>query len=427
MVGRKGEYLFKRKGSANWHIKFVYPAPEGQRYGKRVEFSLGTPDRTLAEIAAAEEIKAHKVMLHLMRMKDRGGMTPVEGWRFEPGRMHDTPDGKVLATRETLTFLDGSGEIIRVEPNRIEQRVQLRFTRDEAADIDALIGRTPAPKPSPPPKKAVDKDFEMLEEFLGLKPRNKFYEREARDTWADFKRFVEGRTMAECTRTDGRAYVKHLRETRKLKTATIVKVINYLSAPLNHAAEHGGSNTNPFFKVVDQVKDAQKRLPLSEADMALCRTVMLPKLGRNEMLLWMMCATTGMRHSECFAATEEFEENGVRYIMIGEKTDTSYRRVPLPNALLPYLPGRITGPLFDDTVKNVSKNLLRALRRVGITDPRKVVYSLRHRAHDRLRAAGCPLDVQHEIVGHENESAHAGYGHGYPVATLKQWVEQIGY
>ena len=105
MVGRKGEYLFKRRGSANWYIRFVYPPAEGQRYGKRMEFSLGTADRTLAEIAAVEEIKAHKVMLHLMRMKNRGGMCPVEGWRYEPGRMHDTPDGKVLATRETLTFL----------------------------------------------------------------------------------------------------------------------------------------------------------------------------------------------------------------------------------------------------------------------------------------------------------------------------------
>jgi len=30
----------------------------------------------------------------------------------------------------------------------------------------------------------------------------------------------------------------------------------------------------------------------------------------------------------------------------------------------------------------------------GIADPRKVVHSLRHRAQDRLRAAGCPEDVR---------------------------------
>jgi transposase-like protein len=37
-----------------------------------------------------------------------------------------------------------------------------------------------------------------------------------------------------------------------------------------------------------------------------------------------------------------------------------------------------------------SKRLNRFLDDIGITDPRKVAHSLRHRAQDRLRAAGCP-------------------------------------
>jgi hypothetical protein len=32
---------------------------------------------------------------------------------------------------------------------------------------------------------------------------------------------------------------------------------------------------------------------------------------------------------------------------------------------------------------------------------RKVVYSLRHRVHTRLREIGCPIDIQKEIVGFE--------------------------
>jgi hypothetical protein len=42
------------------------------------------------------------------------------------------------------------------------------------------------------------------------------------------------------------------------------------------------------------------------------------------------------------------------------------------------LPRKITGPLFEDpSLKNISKNLLRAVRRVVTKDKRKVVYSLR--------------------------------------------------
>lgn len=407
------------------------PASDGAK-PRKIERSLGTTDRALAEIAAAEEIKAHKVFLHLVRMKSRGGMSAVERYQFAPGRMHDTPDGRVLATTESLTFLDAAGEIIRIEPNTVRRGVELSFTHAEAADIDALAGRPPMPrvvKPSPPPaeKKPADKERAILEEYLALEPRGRDYEKESRVAWDDFKKFVDGRSMAECTRADGRAYVTHLRETTNWKTATIQKRIMYLRGPLTHWAENGGPQTNPFFNVVDKKKDNLKRLPLTEADMKLCRNNLLPRLKANERLLWLMCATTGMRHSECFAATEEFEENGIRYIIIGQKTETSERRVPLPTALLPHLPARITGPLFDNDIRNVSKNLLYSMRRTGITDPRKVVYSLRHRAHDRLRAAGCPLDVQHQIVGHETETVHASYGRGYPVAVLKRWIDKIGY
>lgn len=407
-----------------WHIRFIYPPGMRGDGPKRIEFSLRTPDLREAAAIAGPHIAEHKRSL-LLNSILRGPQRSYVGRRFEPGRMHTLEDGtRVVASSDTLTFLDADDKFLRQEPNVETERVAFQMSADQRRAVREEAGLPAMPMA---PKKPLDKDLHMLEEYLGLKERNKYYAKEARHTWEDFKRFVGGKTMAECTRQDGRAYVQHLRQTRKVKTATIVKLINYLSAPLNHASEHGGIKTNPFYNVIDQVKDAKKRLPLSEADMALCRTVMLPKLRKDEKRLWMMCATTGMRHSECFAATEEFEENGIRYIMIGEKTETSYRRVPIPDALAPYLPERIDGPLFEYGVKNVSKNLLRALRRAGITDPRKVVYSLRHRAHDRLRAAGCPLDIQHEIVGHETKTAHAGYGHGYPVAVLKEWVEKIGH
>jgi hypothetical protein len=69
---------------------------------------------------------------------------------------------------------------------------------------------------------------------------------------------------------------------------------------------------------------------------------------------------------------------------------------------------------------------VRFLNDCGITVPRKVVHSLRHRAQDRLRAAGCPEDVRWALLGHEERTVAAGYGEGFPVPQLKKWIDRIG-
>jgi integrase len=104
--------------------------------------------------------------------------------------------------------------------------------------------------------------------------------------------------------------------------------------------------------------------------------------------------------------------------------------VPLPADLLPHLPAKIIGPLFacKSVTNSASKRLMAFLRDdCGITDPLKVVHSLRHRAKDQLRAAGCPLDVQYELLGHETATIAAGYGRGSPVPLLKSWIDRIGF
>jgi hypothetical protein len=95
---------------------------------------------------------------------------------------------------------------------------------------------------------------------------------------------------------------------------------------------------------------------------------------------------------------------------IGNKTEQSERRVPLPAGVLAYLPKAIKGPLFKGDARSTSKRLNRFMNECGIVDPRKVVHSLRHRAQGRLRAAGCPEDVRWAILGHEEKTVAAGYG-----------------
>ena len=155
-------------------------------------------------------------------------------------------------------------------------------------------------------------------------------------------------------------------------------------------------------------------------------------LDKADQLLVRLLASTGMRLSEAFEIDGEEKERGVRYVVVGRKTEQSMRRVPLPAAALPFLPKSIKGPLFDRTKHKdpsdaASKRLNKFLDDCGIADPRKVVHSLRHRAQDRLRAAGCPEDVRWAILGHEEETVAAGYGEGFPVPMLRKWIDRIGF
>jgi hypothetical protein len=61
-----------------------------------------------------------------------------------------------------------------------------------------------------------------------------------------------------------------------------------------------------------------------------------------------------------------------------------------------------------------------------VADPRKVIHSLRHRAQDRLRAAGCPEDVHFALLGHEEKTVADGYGAGFPVPLMRKWIDKVG-
>jgi integrase len=143
----------------------------------------------------------------------------------------------------------------------------------------------------------------------------------------------------------------------------------------------------------------------------------LDRLAEGDQLLFRVLAATGMRLAEAFEIDDEMKERGCRYIIVGRKT----------SQLLPFLPRKIEGRLFPGGPKAASKRLNRFLNKVGIADPRKVVHSLRHRAQDRLRAAGCPEDCRWAILGHEEETVAEGYGEGFPVPLLRRWIDKIGF
>src|SRR3984893_894387 len=402
---RKTDYLFLRDGSRNWQIKLQYP--DG-----RIEKSLGTSDRAQAEILALPYIQEHKMRL----LEARPGIQVAWQHRFAPGQEHVTPDGeRVVADDRELIFLNHNGAIVRKEPNG-EFAVTLPPLREQKAIVRREDQRQ---------RTATNADDDLIETYLKHKNVTGYYEREARAVWALYKQLTNGTPLKDASRDDGRKLVAYYEKLGR-KSATIQKKIGWLNAAVNLAIDEAKLKFNPFSSIVPERDDKQRRLPLSETDIRNVKRN-LDRLDESDRLLFRVLAATGMRLSEAFQIDGEMKERGCRYIIVGRKTSQSLRRVPLPAAVLPFLPRKIEGRLFPGDPRAASKRLNRFLNGVRIEDRRKVVHSLRHRAQDRLRAAGCPEDLRWAILGHEQKTVAAGYGEGFPVPLLRRWIDKIGF
>jgi integrase len=425
MAGRKGEYLFRRRGSGNWWVRFQIPPDiaEACDLKPRTERSLGTSDRALAEIRASDQIRQHKWLLFSVRAQTNGRFFSVgeRKHHYEPGREHYTPEGqRVIATETELLFVADDGSIT-TRPNERVQNVSFRVPPEQWKE---LFGHVQANTD----RSRFGRDEQLIESYIqhaGLKAHNA---QEARSTFSIYKEVV-GKPLARAGRDDGRKLARHLCEELGNKSATVEKKVGWLRAAVNMAIEDKRLTFNPFEKVVAKADDRMKKLPLSEDDMTLVRKN-LSYLDEQDQLLWRLLATTGMRLGEAFQIKEEFAETHkkkrIRYFIVGTKSDSSERRIPLPTALSPDIPEKVQAPLFTGTSKAAGKRLMRFLRDVGISDPRKTTHCLRHRAKDRLRVLSCPIDVQYAILGHEKKTVAASYGEGYPCDILRKWVDQIG-
>ncbi len=414
-MSSRPRYLFKRHGSDNWYVRLQ---PPGQ---KIVERSLGTPDLKLAEIAAMPLIREHKSFMY----QRRPTVTPFWDRAYEPGlRMIDGE--QVIATDRELQYLDASGNVIRRAPNGGPAELLSPAPLSGVPSFKAYDEvKRPTPALHQPAKNADDALTETYIKHQGI---DGYREREARIMWHIFKTEVN-KPLKDCDRDDGRAIVAHLEEQAggedKIKRATLRRKLVPLIATVNMAIKDGKLTFNPFVNCVSNHNDSERRVPFDDDDMKLIREN-LHRLSESDQLLLRLLATTGMRRGEAFEVDQEQTEGGCRFVIVGTKTEASRRRVPFPAELLPYLPEKIAGPLFTGRKDSTTKRLIVFLRKIGITDPNKVPHSFRHRAQDRLRAAGVPEDMRWALLGHEKRTVASGYGKGFPVPMLKEAIDKIG-
>ncbi len=414
-VKRKTDYLFQRPGSQNWYVKLQSPTG-------RVEHSLRTSDRREAEIIAGPMVTAHKAALLAARPRFE------RPWvhKLEPNREHVGPDGaRILATDRELFHIGQNGSITRTEPNGQlgYQLVGGPLTVHSLVKAHMEAFGDASGRPTVPTKNADDA---ILQTYLDHRNIVGYDRREAETVWALFKSLCD-KPLKDASRDDGRLLVQRFKDEGN-KSATITKKVGWLRAAVEYAIDENKLTFNPFSNIVPKNDDEQERLPLSDVDMRACKRN-LAKLSEADQLLFRLLTTTGCRLSEAFEIDGELKEKGVRYVVIGSKTEASRRRLPLPADLLshPHLPKKIAGPLFTGETRAASKRLNRFLNDCGIVDPAKVVHSLRHRAQDRLRAAGCQQDIREALLGHSKVTVGESYGAGFPVPLLRKWIDRIGF
>ena len=420
---RKIDYLKCRNGV--WYVR-VQDTATGQDFAR----SLQTRDKLEAEVKAAEFITQHKARILARRPR------VVTEWvhAYTPGQSHsDGNGGQIIATDRELIYLNHNGAVTKTTPN--------------GRNMVHLEGNVPGvDMNAPAPERYTPRYLETLHALMHTAPKSKantiddavidFYvkengfadgsqaHRETYQAWEVFQKLV-GKPLAKCTRDDGRKLVAHY-EAKGLKSASVKKIVGRLCAACNLAIDENKLSYNPFSGVAKLRDDKLIRVPLDDADMKTCFDN-LGALSASDQLLFRVLASTGMRLSEAFQINSEKTEMGIRYVVIGRKTKQSKRRVPVPASLLPFLPERITAPLFTGDPNQASTRLGTWLDDVcKITDPAKVAaHSLRHRAQDQMRAHGCPPEIREELFGRDKETVGKHYGLGHPVTVLRQWIDKL--
>ena len=366
---RHGTYLFQR--GSTFYVKLRSPTG-------RVEKSLHTSDRREAEVIAGPLVTAHKAAL----LANRPTVTPFWHRAYEPG-LRVIDGEQAIVTERELQFIDASGNVVRRGPNGGPAEL---LSPAPSSGMPSFKAFDDAKRPPPVVKNGDDG---LLETYLRHANITGHYEQEARATWALYKRLTNNKPLAKATRDDGRLLAQHFKDAGN-KSATVVKKIGWLRAAVRLAIKEGQLQFNPFAEVVAEDDDKLKRKPLGNADMKVCKKN-LGTLSESDQLLFRFLATTGARLGEALQIDGEATERGVRYVVIGSKTEASQRRLPLPSALLPLekISGRLfaASPSIDLAVKAASKRLNDFLDECRIEGPEhRCPFAAAPSEADRLRA-----------------------------------------
>ena len=256
----------------------------------------------------------------------------------------------------------------------------------------------------------------------------------------------------------------HIREFKSsllkyLSDSSINKHLSVISSILNWANQNSYLTSNWHNPVTGKnikIKSSKKtRLPLSQDDLRKLFTSPIylnqsrPRGGAGEAAYWMpiIALYTGMRLEEIgqLRCEDIKTEGGIYYFDVNNegnshlKNNSSIRQIPIHSTLikLGFLDDVWTqkGYVFPDLKVNQyhrrtqvwSKWFNRYLRKIGVTDSRKVFHSMRHNFKDALREVEIDEALSDALTGHSNQSIGRRYGVGYSLQRKNEAINRVNY
>ena len=163
------------------------------------------------------------------------------------------------------------------------------------------------------------------------------------------------------------------------------------------------------------------------------------EIGDSNRLLIALISDTGMRLSEAAGLSKEdvHLDADIPYVEIRPhkwrrlKTKSSNRKLPLVGASLwaarqAYIAsnGRFMFPKYCNETECQSNSASAALNKwlKTVAGSDYVMHSFCHSMRDRLRAVNCPADMIDQIGGWRKRSVGEGYGEGYSLSAICNWL-----
>ena len=252
------------------------------------------------------------------------------------------------------------------------------------------------------------------------------------------------KALSDYTRQDALQFRDWL-VSRGLTGSSITRNFSYVKAVINFAlSEYALELRNPFVGVYHDRNagvSARKPIPMNDirAIQSQCRMI-------NDEMRWLVAliSDTGMHLAEgAGLIKQDFVglDTDLPYVRIAKhpwrnlKTASSNRNVPLVGASL-WAAKKIVAsdnttdfafPRYNRQVTTAANSASAALNKwlKQYVPKACTMHSFRHSMRDRLRAVQCPSDITDQIGGWTSDGVGQGYGSGYPLSVLKEWLGKV--
>ena len=230
---------------------------------------------------------------------------------------------------------------------------------------------------------------------------------------------------------------------RGLTGSSVTRNFSYVKAVINFASSEFALDVrNPFIGVYhDRTAGVLIRKPIPNADILKVQTE-CKAIDDDMRWLVALISDTGMRLAEGagLLKSDIHLDADIPFVRIQKhpwrnlKTASSERIIPLCGQAL-WAAKRIVAsdqtskfafPRYNRHSTTKANSASAALNKwlkqyvpIGCT-----MHSFRHSMRDRLRSVQCPSDIADQIGGWTSEGVGQGYGSGYPLNVLNDWMEK---